>query len=91
MYTDSQNLIERLLEVISYTAREKDKVEHEPNEWCRKWATQYLDDMHFQLCEMLSEFLAAPLTGRLHLPRPESYVNPSVVVSSLNEQLLNPQ
>jgi hypothetical protein len=50
-------------------------------------ARELLFDVHIALCRLASALVTAPITGRIFLPLPSSYVTPEEAQVSLRSQL----
>ena len=50
-------------------------------------AREVLFDVHIALCRLASALVTAPITGRIFLPLPASYVTPEEAQASLRLQL----
>lgn len=82
-----ENLIEEILEVHKFVERNSIDVSHETNPSVLR-AAEVIEDIKVKITCLISKFLAAPITGRLCLPHPTSYVPVSEQVKSVKSQLL---
>ena len=66
-------------------ARHADAVE------LQQQAADAFQQMEIDLCDLVSSFIGAPMSGRMFLPLPPEYVSADAAQESLHAQLLEPR
>lgn len=80
MFSVKDNLIEEVVQILSFVNQNKAK--------CGVESTEFVNDIHFKLCNLLSAMLSGPLSGRVYLATPESYISEAQKSDSIQKNFL---
>lgn len=67
MFSVRDNLVEEVVHLLAFVNTQKKKSSDNDAE--------FVNDVHFKLCNLLSAMLSAPLSGRVYLATPETYIS----------------
>lgn len=80
--TTNDNLIIQLSKIIQTTRTALMRSDMSASD-----AHEHIRDVETLLCHLMADMISSPMTGRLHLPNPEAYVDAATRRASLERQL----
>lgn len=77
MFTLRENIVDELAKILHDVRKHRASTkDHSSQEMIKEHATEALDDIHCKLCHFMSMVIAAPLSGRIFLTKPQGHLEP---------------
>lgn len=79
------NLVEELIDIVKFLKASRDRVRETPS--TQNEMHEILDDLDLKLCNLMTSMISSPLTGRILMPTPASYVTQDQIQEGIRSQM----
>ena len=87
MSATQQHLATNIVECVQFIHKQKEKLKNTEASKLLEMANESLQDVEAKLCQLISEIITAPLSGRLVMPYPAECLTTQQKQFSLYKQL----